>query len=358
MNRLTILLLASVLLLTQVAFAWSAKEHVIITRTATRNLLASDATPPAMKAWLTAAQPQLPTVEEEREYLMVGRAAAYPRGVDGLAFWSVTPDLISDTADGKQRKVPPFDVPEGSLHFLDVEYFMPKEADRTFAADLSHRPSLADIPRDRTDPRWQKAGMLPFRIDNCFDELVASIKAARLIDKPGQFPRDQHATRWAGQLAHYAADNCMPLHATIDYQCYSRFPEFQKKPRVHFDMEFRLTDGDNEDYPALREQLWQAFSKRLSSPLPELSPDVWTTSVKISLLSYEAVPMIGDAARQAYLDADGQLKEFDANAFFGYSATVFGERRNVLEMKAVAMAEGVRWTERLWLEAWKKAQGK
>lgn len=358
MNRLLIAVFALAFSLTQTAFAWSAKEHVIITRTAVRNLLASDATPPEMKAWLTKAQPQLATVDDERDYLMAGRAGVYPRGVDGLAFWSVTPDLITDSAEGKQRKLAPFNVPEGSLHFFDVEYFMPDEADRTFAPDLSHRPSLDDVSRDMADPRWQKAGMLPFRIENSFDQLVASLKAGRLIDKPGQFPRDEHATRWAGQLAHYAADNCMPLHATIDYQCYSRFPGLERKPRVHFDMEFRLTDGDNEDYPALRARFWQEFIKLHAVPVPELVPDVWTTSVAISLKAYEAVPMIGDAAQVAYLDANGKLKEFDASAFFNHTATVFGQERSVLEMKAMAMATAVNWTERLWLEAWIKASAK
>jgi len=65
--------------------------------------------------------------------------------------------------------------------------------------------------------------------------------------------------------------------------------------------------------------------------------------------------MIGDAAQAAYLDPGGKLKEFDPSAFFNHTAIVFGQRRSVLEMKAMAMATAVKWTERLWLEAWNKA---
>ena len=359
MNRPVVLLFALILLVTQAAYAWSTKEHVMITRTAVRNLLASDSTPPDMKAWLLAAQPNLGSIEDEHSFLMTGRMGIYPRGVDGLAFWAVTPDLMADSAAGKERKVEPFNVPEGSLHFLDLEYFMPNEADRTFAADLSHRPAITDIPHDMSDPRWQKAGMLPFRIEGCYSDLVSAIRSGRLVDKPGQFPRDNHATRLAGQLAHYAADNWMPLHATMDYQCYSWFPDAPRKPRVHFDMEFRLTDDDTADYPQLREQFWNAYlGANAIEPAPA-EKDVWTSSVRYSSIAYAFIPMIGKAARGAYLDPAGNLKGFDAEAFFAFKDRFpelgIDNEISILDLKAIMMSKGVKWTERLWLDAWRDA---
>jgi hypothetical protein len=209
-----------------------------------------------------------------------------------------------------------------------------------------------------SDPRWAKAGMLPFRIEGCYNDLIGMLKSGRLVDKPGQFPRDDHATRLAGQLAHYAADNWMPLHATMDYQCYSFFPNAPRKPRVHFDMEFRLTDDDKADYPELREEFWNAFLGALSSGPMEMRKDVWTSSLQDSLVAYEAIPLIGRAAQAAYTDESGQMKGFDANTFNHFKGHIndwADADLTVLQVKAIMMAKGVHWTQRLWLEAWQQA---
>jgi hypothetical protein len=339
------------------AFAWSTKEHILIARCAARELLDNPDTPADMKAWLREAQPSPGTLEDEHRYLLNTHVGQYPRGVDGLAFWATWPDVVADSAAGKEKKVAPYNVPEGQLHFLDLELLMPDEAARTFAPDLSHKPALADIPRDMKDPRYQKAGFLPFRIDECYQETVAMMRAGRLVDRPGEFPRDEHATRWAGMLAHYASDNTMPMHATMDYQAYSFFPGIEKKPKVHFDMEFRLVDDDNQDYPNLREQFWQQFTADLKSvPAPQWNKDLWVTSVELLRSSYDALPMIGQAARTAYLDADGkQLKPFDAGAFFAYQGAYDGRQLSILQMKSLQLARATKWVELLWLRAWNEA---
>ena len=100
-----------------------------------------DSVTPEMKQWLRAAQPQLITMDEEMVWMINGHTGIYPRGVDGLAFWAVMPDLIADSAAGKDRKVAPFGVPEPQLHFVDLEYLNPDVSLRTFAADLSHKPA-------------------------------------------------------------------------------------------------------------------------------------------------------------------------------------------------------------------------
>src|SRR5207302_7397829 len=98
----------------------------------------------------------------------------------------------------------------GRMHFLDVEQFMADESKRTYADDLSHKPKLADFPRDVKDPRYQQAGMLPFRVEECYQNLVKCFREDRLVDTPGGFPRDEHAAKWAGYLAHYVQDNTQP----------------------------------------------------------------------------------------------------------------------------------------------------
>lgn len=331
--------------------AWSAKEHILLTRCAVRELLDSPDTPPAMKQWLRDAQGDPSSWDDQRTFLMDAHVGLYPHGIDGLAFWAVVPDL--QAAASRDRQVEPFGVPEDKLHFIDVELLMPNAADRSFAPDLSHKPALADIPRDSKDPRWKQAGMLPFRIENCYQELVHNLRTGRLVDRPGQFPRDEHATKWAGMLAHYAADNCMPMHATVDYQAYSFFPGVAKPPKVHFDMEYILVDGELADYPAIREALWTAFRDQLQKqPAAAAQSDIWKHSVELSLLSYDALPLIGQAARAAYLDADGKPKPFDADAFVQFSGEVDGQKTTLLDMKARQWARATRWIESLWLAAW------
>ena len=107
---------------------------------------------------------------------------------------------------------------ERLLHYIDVEFFLAGDQKREYRHDLSGKPKLADIPRDMKDPRYQQAGMLPFRVEDAYSKLVEQLRAGRLNDKPGQFPRDEHAAKWAGYLAHYVADNTQPQHATIDYK--------------------------------------------------------------------------------------------------------------------------------------------
>lgn len=332
------------------ALAWSGKEHILIVRCAVRELLDDPATPADMKQWLRQAQPALGTASDERQFLFSGRVGLRAKGVEGLAYWAVWPDIAADN----KAKVSPFDLPEAKLHFVDVELFMPDKADRGFAADLSHKPRLQDIPRDMKDPRWAHAGMLPFRVENCYQQMVAMLRQNRLTPAPGEAASDESAVKWAGMLAHYAADNAMPMHATVDYQAYSFFAGIEKKPKVHFDMEYVLVDGDTQSYPEIRDSLWKAFAADLAAtPAQAIKPDVWTASLELSLASYDQLPLIGHAARAAYLDADGKLKPFDAGAFANFREGA--GKPTLLQMKARQWAIAVKWVEVLWLQAWQDA---
>src|SRR5687768_13625605 len=108
------------------ATAWSTKEHILLTRLAVSRLLAKPDTPAEMKTWLRAAAPGLPDIDGNREFLLRARTGVFPRGVDGIPFWSVVPDLeaLTNGSGDRARKVEPFGVPERALHFIDLELFM------------------------------------------------------------------------------------------------------------------------------------------------------------------------------------------------------------------------------------------
>jgi hypothetical protein len=348
-------------LFTPSANAWSTKEHILLTRLAAIRLVADPATPADMKAWLRDSFPGIGAdVASQRDYLLHARLGPFPRGVDGTAFWAVVPDLEalidSGTPADRVKKVQPFGVGERQLHFIDVEYFMPEESRRRYRPDLSNKPRAADFPRDMTDPRYARAGMLPFRVEQCRRELVNAIKKGRLVDKPGQFPRDEHASKWAGMLAHYAQDNTQPQHATEDYRSASYFSANPRgAPNVHADMEYRLVDDEFEDYPELRQEFWDLLVKALDqADEPTQSEDPFDATIEVSLRSYDALPLIGRAAVAAYGERPTRQSRFDAATFFHFRGPVSSKDMSVLEMKARQMAWGVRRTEHLWLNAWRE----
>ena len=344
------------------ARAWSTKEHILLTRLAAIRLVADPATPAEMKAWLRDSFPGLgQDVASQRDFLLTARLGPFPRGVDGTAFWAVFPDLQamidSGTPADRVKKVEPFGVAERQLHFIDLEYFMPDDSRRRYRPDLSNKPKAADVPKDMADPRYARAGMLPFRVEQCGRELTAAIRKGRLVDKPGQFPRDEHASKWAGMLAHYAQDNTQPQHATEDYRSASYFSANPRgAPNVHADVEYRLVDDEFEDYPELRKEFWELLVKALDEKEePTRLDNPFDATVEVALRSYDALPLIGQAAVAAYGEKPGRQKEFNATTFYHFRGPVSGQEMTVLEMKARQMAWGVRRTERLWTKAWREA---
>lgn len=344
------------------AYGWGTKEHILLTRLAAIRLLNDAQTPQDMKAWLREALPGLgPDVASQRDYLLFARVGPFPRGTDGLTFWVVMPDVQAMLDSGmpadRAKKVEPFGVPERLLHFVDLEYFMADESRRRYRPDLSNRPKASEVPRDAADPRFARAGMLPFRVEQCYRELVAEIRKGRLVDKPGQFPRDDHATKWAGYLAHYVQDNTQPHHATEDYRSASYFGGNPRTaPNVHADVEYRLVDDEFDDYPELRKEFWEVLVRALAEGGdPVRTEDPFDGTLEVAARSYEALPLIGGAAVAAYGEQGGPRKSFDAEKFFHFRAPVAGTETSVLEMKARQMAWGARRTERLWLQAWREA---
>lgn len=351
----TLLLVA---LLGAPAHAWSNKEHIQLTRIAALRLVNDPQTPEDMKRWLRQAMPGMADMDAERQYFLTARVGVYPVGAQGLSFWATVPDLDVATArgGGQEKKVAPFGVGERPLHFIDLEFFNPDESKRVYLHDLSTKPKLEDFPRDPADPRYERAGMLPFRVEQCYAELVKNLKAGRLAAKPGQFPRDEHAVKWAGFLAHYVEDNTQPQHATVDYKSATYFKNKRKAPNVHANMEYTLVDDEAHDYMPVRERLWEQFAKSLGEVSdPVETDDLWTATLQVSLTSYDALPLIGGAAVAAYGSADEPGK-FDAEKFAHFKGTYLGREMTLSEMKAHQLAWAVKRVERVWRQAWDEAK--
>jgi len=345
-------------------FAWGTKEHVQLTRIAAARLIADENTPPAMRQWLRDATPGVMDMDAERRWFVETRHGIVPRGVDGILYWCVAPDVVA-LMDQQKAKVAPFGVPEQLLHYIDLELFLTGDRPREYRHDLSGKPKLDQIPRDMADVRYQQAGMLPFRVTDCYEKLVAQLRAGRMNDKPGQLPRDEHAAKWAGYLAHYLADNTQPQHATIDYKSAAYFADKHKAPNVHAQLEYMMGDDDADDHAALRAEYWSLLVRALEEVRdPIETADLFTATNEVALASYDALPLIGTAAMAAMKqggppDAPSGAAagdKFDLDTFFRHRGPFQGREMSVMEMKARQQAWAVKRIERVWRRAWDEAQ--
>ena len=408
---LALLLLAALLaaLAPAPASAWSYKEHAQFARLAARRLVADPATPPAMRDWLveitpgvapdgsdpdhaaraatrpatrpaTPDSPALPAAASEEDYLKYQSVGIDPVGVpgiDGLLRYAIQPD-VDRQALPKGTVVEPFGLPEDKMHFVDAELFLPPGEANQYRPDLSGKPPVDAFPRDPADPRYAQAGLLPFRAQQSYDNLVAAIRAGRLADD-GPYPDvpsdSQTAERWAGYLAHYAADNSQPHHATVDYKSATYFDNRRDAPNVHSEVEYRMLDDKDEPFDDLRVELWPKLVAALADVQdPSTTDDVFTSTLEVMLHSYDALPLIGESAvaavesakreastRPAALEEVGRRPNvsdpFDTRAFFRHAGTVRGEPMTMLDVKAEQSALAVVRIEKLLRQAWREATG-
>jgi hypothetical protein len=112
----------------------------------------------------------------------------------------------------------------------------------------------------------------------------------------------------------------------------------------------------------LREEFWPIFAKALSEVRdPVQTTDPWRATLEVSLASYDALPLIGEAAMEAAkqggtpTEPKGPFQAFDTNVFFHHKGQFHGREMTVMEMKAIQQAWAVRRVERLWLAAWNEA---
>lgn len=360
--RMLALLLTAMGWLACPVWAWGTKEHILLTRLAVIRILQDPTAPEELKTFLRSVIPGSGDLQAQRDYFMTARLGAEPKGLSGLEFWVVEPDIRANR--DRTTKIEPFGVPERLLHFVDLEYLHSDVNRHTYRHDLSNRLDLSDVPRDFTDPRFQKAGLLPFAVQRSYDKLVQALKEKRLTPDPAR-PQDQdHALRWLGYLAHYAQDNTQPHHSTADYKSASYFADKRKAPNVHAEMEWRMNDDEKESFLSLRSDYWdclvQSLGQITNDPFEKVQ-DPWKETLLVSDASYTCLPLIGLAAMSASgqqgtpMHPVGPSGPIDTEAFFRFEGPVGDATMSVLEMKARQQALAVVRTSGLILRAWSQA---
>lgn len=345
-------------------FAWSHKEHVLFLRIAITRLLEDPTTPAAMRSWLRESAGELPDMPGNEQFFLHAKVGADPldNGFTNIAHWVCMPDVHA-IKDAPASKVAAFNAHEKLLHYIDLELFITGDTPREYKHDLSNKPKPTDIPKTTTDARYIQAGFLPFRIEQCYGELVKAIRAKRMHAATHEQQENRTATFWAGYLAHYLADNTQPQHATLDYKSASYFAVKTRAPNIHSEMEYRMCDDEAKELPELRREYWPLFVQQLGTfKDPVTNPDVWRASVEVCLRSYDALPLIGLAAMHAGKQAgtpDAPTGPFeqtiDTEAFFRFKGQYLGREMTVMEMKAMQNAWAVKRIEATLRQAWADA---
>src|SRR5690606_359908 len=102
------------------------------------------------------------------------------------------------------------------------------------------------------------------------------------------------------------------------------FPPDARVPDVHAQFEYKPVDDEHADHPELRRRLWTLLIRKLYQVEdPVAIDDVWTGSVQTTLNSYDALPLIGQAAaaawqRDAVSDQPWEQGAIDTEAFYAF----------------------------------------
>jgi hypothetical protein len=337
-------------------YAWSSKEHIQLTRIAAERLLADPSTPTAMKSWLSR-QVAVLDMEGEKQFLLHTHIGPSPTDFAGILRYATRPDDHA-LQDSRDSKLPAFNAPEKQMHFIDLELFLPGNVKKEYRADLSSKPRIDDFPNNAADPRYVQAGYLPLRVEYCYKKLVESLRAGKLDHSSDKLEDEENsAPRWAGYLAHYLEDNTQPQHATMDYKSASYFSNKRKAPNVHAEVEYRMIDDDKNEHAALRGEFWPLLAttiESLSDPIQ--TDDLFRATLEVSSASYDALPMIGEAAVAAHKPSPGaKADEIDTEVFFRHEGMLRGQKMSVMQMKAHQLAWAIKRVQREWLRAWNEA---
>src|SRR5581483_10101710 len=250
---------------------------------------------------------------------------------------------------------------------------------RAYKDDLSGKPKLADIPHNLHDPRFKRAGFVPFRVEECYGKLAAAFGNGESVTNADD------ALHWAGYLAHYVQDSTQPHHATMDFKSFTYLAGHVKEiPAVatqpggslialhvgknidpHGDLEFQLFENADPPRQQFRKEYWKDLQADINQLAAGEKPwgdhnagsaasfDPFTWDLQILSDSYDYLPLIGRAAQAAY--ASGT---FDPQAFFTYAGRAHGQNLAIVQLIALQNAKSVLDTERVWRLAWNSAHAK
>ena len=252
------------------------------------------------------------------------------------------------------------------MHYLDLEAFSP---DFAYKDDLSSKPDVDKIPHDLSDPRWKRAGFVPWRVEEMYRRLIDALG-------PGNSPAHaKEALRSAGFLAHYVEDSTNPHHATMDFKSFTylaghipQLPALQHSdslalaaihlPRSidpHGDFEFQLFENDQPPRDQFRAEYWRNLNADIAELAAHRAPppanfDPFRWDLHILADSYDDLPLIGLAARAAYGSGS-----FDPQVFFSFKAPLNGKEMSIVQLIAQQNAKAVLDTEEVFRLAWATA---
>ncbi len=360
-----------VLALGQKSFGWAHQGHILITRLAALRIINDPTAPQGLRDFLKANMPY--TMDDCKDLATVEIVGGSPGGTKfdhGLDHWVTMPDQLRDAKKYPEAQhVEPYGVPEGSLHFLDMEDFSP---DGIYKDDLSGKPDITKIPRDLTDPRWKLGGFVPLRIEEMYHRLAAAIGSGDTVAQPDK------AAEYAGFLAHYTEDCTQPHHSTVDFKSITylagRIKELPNVPKAdrtlaairlprsidpHGDIEYQLYEDAKPPRDEYRKEFWADLTADIDRLAKErngdpsitaenFDPFMWT----LQNLSdgYDYLPFVGRAAQAAY--ASGK---FDPTAYFPHEGETHGQKMTIIELIALRNAKAVLDVDKIWRLAWDEA---
>ena len=347
------------------SFGWGHQGHILITRLAALRIIHDPNAPPGLREFLRRAEPY--SMEDCRDLalydtvgLNVQREQKYDQGLD---HWCTWPDQLRYLPQGHDH-IEPYGVGEDKMHYMDLEVFGPEPVYRD---DLSNKPDVNRIAHDLNDPRWRRAGFVPWRVEEMYHRLADDFGAGPGIAQPDQALID------AGFLAHYVEDSTQPQHATVDYNSLSyligRIPQLpaSANPETtgmaairlphginpHGDFEFQLFESASGPRAAFRQEYWSELLRdidvidadRAEPTVSSFNPFRWDLHILSS--SYDALPFIGYATQAAYAQ-----DYFDAPTYFRFRGRAFGREMDTVQLIALQNAKAVADVELVYRLAW------
>ena len=342
---LSLVLAVTLLLLRPVpGEAWSRKGHVLITRSTVKLLLEDPTCPEALRTVLLEGLGHPEKIESLDDFVLTEPYSTMSQPLEpGLDLFSFRPDDLTVT----RSAVPAFNSTENPMHYLNLERFHPDPERRKFAPDGSNAAKAAELPRDWRDERYATAGLLTFRVEQVYENLVQSLAAGH---------SNEQSFLWMGFLSHYVSDAFQPFHATLNYdgsQCPANLKRDKPaRQNLHFELEDRIFSDESPAVRALVPDFWRQFKSTVSGaaarPAERLDPYVATQEALSA--SYGWLAFLCRAAAVAL-----QGPEFNRQAWLSYAEEAGGRRLSVAQLQGERMALAALAIRTLIRQAWDDA---
>jgi hypothetical protein len=352
--------------------AWAHQGHILLTRLAALRIIDDPTAPQGLRDFLKQNMPH--SMEDCRELAELDYVGPDPlsRNPDygvGLDNWATMPDRVKTSLQG-MVKIEPYGMSETWMHRMDLEVFSKQ---RFYSDDLAGKPDVDQIPHDLSDPRWKRAGFVPWRVEEMYHKFAKDIGPGQTVADPDD------ALKAAGYLAHYIEDSTQPHHATGDYQSQSYLAGRIKnipastQPQTlalamlhlpaginpHGDIEYQLFENTDPPRDKFRQEFWKLLlmdidtlaAERAQAAQPSADRfDPFRWDLHILGDSYDYLPFVGRAVQAGY--ATGK---FDPAAFFGFTGQTHGQTMTVVQLIALQNAKAVFDVELAYRLAWDEA---